>query len=300
MKMDQASTLRQIVSGNGGNTKMASKKRKTRVVSITSGKGGVGKTNIAINLACALSSMGKKTVLLDADLGLANIDVLLNLSPPFNIEHVLSGEKNINEIIINGPLNTRILPASSGISEMAELGRDEQMRLFRKLSDLSQDIDYLLIDTGAGIASNVLRFNATADDIILVATPEPTSMTDAYSLIKILVQKYHVRQFNLLANIVSSRAEARAVYERLHKVANDFLETRLNYAGFILKDPSLIKAVRSQKALLEIAPKSNAAKCFFAMAKHLDQNINDSLPTLPRENYSENFWNRLMNWKKKR
>ncbi len=299
--MDQASTLRQLVGSDAAKeqSKTKKKKRRVRVISITSGKGGVGKTNITINLAYALSSMGRRVFILDADLGLANIDVLLNISPPYNIEHVLSGEKNINDIIVNGPANIRILPASSGLSELAELNRDEQVKLFRKLGEIDQTMDYLLVDTGAGIASNVLRFNATADEIVLVATPEPTSMTDAYSVIKILATKYHVRKFNLITNAVESRKEAQAVFERLHKVVHDFLQININYVGFVFKDPMLTKAVRMQKPLLEVYPKSPAGKCFHALARQIEKDAT-TLPALDVKGPDPTFWDRLLHWKRKR
>jgi flagellar biosynthesis protein FlhG len=177
---DQASSLRRIV---GENTTTSDSNR-VKVLCITSGKGGVGKTNISINLSIALASMGRKVFLLDADLGLANIDVLLNLTPMYTLEHVLSGEKSINDIILDGPGDIKILPASSGVVEMTEMDRDQQVHLFRKLGEIEREIDYLVIDTGAGIAPHTLRFVANSDEVLIVATPEPSSMTDAYSLIK--------------------------------------------------------------------------------------------------------------------
>ena len=179
---DQASSLRRIV----GESTTTSDSNRVKVLCITSGKGGVGKTNISINLSIALASMGRNVFLLDADLGLANIDVLLNLTPMYTLEHVLSGEKSINDIILDGPGDIKILPASSGVVEMTEMDRDQQVHLFRKLGEIEKEIDYLVIDTGAGIAPHTLRFVANSDEVLIVATPEPSSMTDAYSLIKIL------------------------------------------------------------------------------------------------------------------
>lgn len=302
MTTDQASTLRRLVNINQGTSAEApvkKKKRRVRVIAITSGKGGVGKTNLTINLAYALSNMGRRVFILDADLGLANIDILLNISPPYNVEHVLSGEKNINDIIVDGPGNIRILPASSGLSELAELSRDEQVKLFRKLGEIDEGMDYMLVDTGAGIASNVLRFNATADEIILVATPEPTSMADAYSVIKILATKYHVRNFNLVANGVATRKEAQAVYNRLHKVVHDFLKINLNYAGFVFNDPAVTKAVRNQKPLLELYPNSPAGKCFQALARRIENNT-IAAPDFDPTAKDMTFWDRLLQWKRKR
>lgn len=300
MPTDQASTLRRMVNQQKSSSTKETRKRrkqKVRVITITSGKGGVGKTNIAINLAYALSTMGKKVFLFDADLGLANIDVLLNLTPRYTVEHVLSGKKNIDDIIVSGPNNIQILPSSSGVSDLAELSRENQVTLFRKLSQIDQQIDYLIIDTGAGIASNVLRFTATADEIFLVATPEPTSMTDTYSMIKVLTSKYNVRKFNLIANAVESKTEAYTVYQRLQKVAYDFLQMELHYAGFIFKDPMLIKAVKRQKPLLELYPRAQASKCFFSLAKRIDTHFG-SMIRLHENDTETSFWDRFLQWKK--
>ena len=215
---DQASSLRRIV----GESTTTSDSNRVKVLCITSGKGGVGKTNISINLSIALASMGRNVFLLDADLGLANIDVLLNLTPMYTLEHVLSGEKSINDIILDGPGDIKILPASSGVVEMTEMDRDQQVHLFRKLGEIEKEIDYLVIDTGAGIAPHTLRFVANSDEVLIVATPEPSSMTDAYSLIKIMVTRYQINKFRVIANNVVSPAEGRQVYERLQKVTRDF------------------------------------------------------------------------------
>ena len=206
---DQASSLRRIV----GESTTTSDSNRVKVLCITSGKGGVGKTNISINLSIALASMGRNVFLLDADLGLANIDVLLNLTPMYTLEHVLSGEKSINDIILDGPGDIKILPASSGVVEMTEMDRDQQVHLFRKLGEIEKEIDYLVIDTGAGIAPHTLRFVANSDEVLIVATPEPSSMTDAYSLIKIMVTRYQINKFRVIANNVVSPAEGRQVYE---------------------------------------------------------------------------------------
>ena len=215
---DQASSLRRIV----GESTTTSDSNRVKVLCITSGKGGVGKTNISINLSIALASMGRNVFLLDADLGLANIDVLLNLTPMYTLEHVLSGEKSINDIMLDGPGDIKILPASSGVVELTEMDRDQQVHLFRKLGEIEKEIDYLVIDTGAGIAPHTLRFVANSDEVLIVATPEPSSMTDAYSLIKIMVTRYQINKFRVIANNVVSPAEGRQVYERLQKVTRDF------------------------------------------------------------------------------
>ena len=288
---DQATSLRRI------NTSVP--KTRAKVITVTSGKGGVGKTNVTINLACALANRGRRVFILDADFGLANIDVLLNLTPPYTIEDVLDGKKEIDDVVVEGPCQISILPASSGVGEMAELPPHEQKRLLEKLSQIQTPMDYLLIDTGAGIASSVLRFITTADKVLIVATSEPTSMTDAYSLMKILSERYSLKQFNILANQVNSKQEGDLVFERLNKVAYDFLQANLTYLGFILKDAHLIKAVRQQRPLLEVFPNAAASVCFHHLARHIDT------PTFWESNYmttqqAPSFWERVSLWKRKR
>jgi flagellar biosynthesis protein FlhG len=295
MTMDQASSLRRIVHETSLPT------RKARVLSVTSGKGGVGKTNVSINLACALAEKGRQVYLLDADLGLANIDVLLNLTPAYTIEHVLSGEKHLREIVVDGPSNIKVLPSSSGVVELADLGEEDQQRLIFMLEELEDSIDYLIIDTGAGISSGVLRFNVSADEVLLVATPDPSSLTDAYSTIKVMVNRYNVRSFNLIANSVSSQEEGRSVFERLQKVTRDFLQVELNYLGFIPRDTDLAKSVRMQKPLLEAFPQSPAAKSIRALAHRLDQSTLSNTP-LSDASFEDapRFWERFLQWKERK
>jgi len=295
MTMDQASSLRRIVHETSLPT------RKARVLSVTSGKGGVGKTNVSINLACALAEKGRRVYLLDADLGLSNIDVLLNLTPDYTIEHVLSGEKRLREIVVDGPSNIKVLPSSSGVVELADLGEEDQQRLIFMLEELEDSIDYLIIDTGAGISSGVLRFNVSADEVLLVATPDPSSLTDAYSTIKVMVNRYNVRSFNLIANSVSSQEEGRSVFERLQKVTRDFLQVELNYLGFIPRDTDLAKSVRMQKPLLEAFPQSPAAKSIRALAHRLDQSTLSNTP-LSDASFEDapRFWERFLQWKERK
>lgn len=295
---DQASSLRRIV----GETSTSSSASRVRVLCITSGKGGVGKTNISINLAIALAALRRKVFLLDADLGLANVDVLLNLTPIYTLEHVLSGEKNINDIILDGPGNIKILPASSGVVEMTELDRDQQVHLFRKLGEIEKEIDYLIIDTGAGIAPHTLRFVANSDEVLIVATPEPSSMTDAYSLIKIMITRYQICKFRVIANNVVTAAEGRQVYERLQKVTRDFLKTEIEYMGHVLKDPMLVKSVRAQRPLLQAFPEAPAARCLVAIARTIDRREHPETAPVLNEDQNEatplpSFWERLIRWR---
>lgn len=294
---DQAASLRKLVS----DSKPAETPRKGRVISVTSGKGGVGKTNVSINLAYALAALGRRVYLLDADLGLANVDVLLNLTPTYTLDDVLAGEKELRDIVVDGPGNIKVLPSSTGVVEMAELDEERQTRLLEKLRELDESIDYLIIDTGAGIASNVLRFNVCADEIILVVTPEPSSMTDAYSVIKVMASRYDIRSFNLLANSLDSPKEGDRVFERLQKVTRDFLQLELNYLGGIPRDPKLIRAVRSQRPLLEMFPDSPAAKSIKALAEHVESSANAtrSLAETPRNDKPLRFWERILQWREK-
>jgi len=265
-----------------------------RSLSFTSGKGGVGKTNIVINMAIQLSKMGKKVLILDADLGLANIDIMLNLVPEFTIEDVLMGKKGINEVIQHGPEGVHVLPASSGITEMSELNSDQQMSLIKELSRLKDNYDYILIDTGAGIASSVLRFNAAADEICVVTNTEPTAMTDAYALMKIMATKYQVKRFNLIINQATGMAEAKQVHQKLATVFNQFLPVDLVLTGFIPKDPNFSKAVRNQSPLSVMFPNSPTAKAFYLLAKHIDLNIGKAF-----DSDRPNFFQRLGLWKRK-
>ncbi|MEA3486379.1 MAG: MinD/ParA family protein [Thermodesulfobacteriota bacterium] len=266
--MDQAGMLREM------KTKMmppaiGQKRHKTRVIAVTSGKGGVGKTNITANFAYILSKMGKRTLLLDADAGLANIDVILGITPKYNLHHVLCGEKTLLEAVVEGPGGVRILPAASGIPEMAELSKGQKFTLLEEIEDLNEDFDFMLIDTAAGIAGNVMYFNMAAGEIIVVASPEPTSLTDAYALIKVLYQGYAVRRFTLLVNMAGDSNEAGRVYTRLSNATNHFLDLPIEYLGYIPHDQNVPKAVKKQKLLVESFPDSKASKSMSDIVEEL-------------------------------
>jgi flagellar biosynthesis protein FlhG len=240
-----------------------------RVIAITSGKGGVGKTNIAANLACILSKMNKKTLVFDADMGLANIDVILGLAPKYNLYHVLRGEKSLADIILHGPGGMKILPAASGIQEMTDLTKGQKLALLDELNELSDELDFMLIDTAAGIAGNVIYFNMAAREIIVVVSPEPTSLTDAYALIKILYSRHAGKKFMLLVNMVKNATEAREVYNKLSNATSHFLNLSIDYLGYVLDDHSVQDAVRKQQALAEVYPSSRACKCLSSIARKL-------------------------------
>ncbi|MDD5167388.1 MAG: MinD/ParA family protein [Syntrophales bacterium] len=259
--MDQASALREMKKGNVVPVRIGrGPQRDVRVIAITSGKGGVGKTNIAANLGYVLATMKKKTMVLDADMGLANLDLILGLTPKFNLCHVLRGEKTLKETIVEGPGGMMILPASSGIQELAEMSSSQKMHLLDEMSTLENTMDFILIDTGAGIASNVMYFNAAAREIIVIVTPEPTSMTDAYALMKILYQKHSRKRFRLIVNMAQNVTEAKAVYQRLSVAMGHFLSLGIEYLGFIPRDDRLQDAVRIQKPIAAAWPTSPASK----------------------------------------
>jgi len=245
---------------------MPSHHRPVRVICVTSGKGGVGKTNITVNLALALSLQNQSVMLLDADLGLANVDVILGLHPLYNLSHVISQERTLEEIIIAGPNGVRIIPASSGIKHMAELGPEENAGLVNAFSELNDSLDIMLIDSAAGISDSVVTFCRAAHEVVVVVCDEPASITDAYALIKLLSQDYDVDRFHILANRVVTAQEGRELFTKLVKVSDRFLDVTLNFFGSIPEDPQLRKAVQAQRAVVEAFPGSRSAEAFHRLA----------------------------------
>lgn len=241
-----------------------------RVISVTSGKGGVGKTYVVANLALALCRMKKRVLILDADLGLANMDVMLGLNPRYTIQHVLKGEKRLEEVIVTAPGGFRLLPAASGIQELTELDNYERLFLLNELDSIQDRYDVLLIDTAAGISSNVMYFNFAAMEKVVVVTNEPTSLTDAYALIKVLIHKYHQKRFKVLVNSARSASEADRIYRNLGLVADQFLGSpSLDYLGWIPYDKMVPAAIRRQQMVLEIYPDTPASRSFPGLAEKL-------------------------------
>jgi flagellar biosynthesis protein FlhG len=279
-KLDQASALREMKkresAAHRGVTlpafdvqNQSSPKRRVRVIAVTSGKGGVGKTNLSVNLAYFLTKLKKKVLMLDADVGLANIDVILGLTPQYNLYHVLRGEKSIREIMVEGPGGMLILPASSGIQEMTNLSQGNRLSLIDEIKTLQDRVDFMLIDTGAGIASHVMYFNMAAQEIIVVTTPEPTAITDAYALIKVLHQRHAKEHFRLLVNMVKTEEEAKEVFTRLNQATNHFLNISVEYFGHVAYDGHISDSIRKQQPFVTLFPDTPAAKCLWNLATKL-------------------------------
>jgi flagellar biosynthesis protein FlhG len=240
------------------------------VIAVSSGKGGVGKTNVVANLALALTRLGDKVLVWDADLSLANLDILLGLTPRYTIEHLLSREKSLREILVEGPGGMAILPASSGVQELADLKEDQKLFLLNELESLGENLNVLLIDTGAGISSNVLYFTMAAEEVIVVVTPEPTSITDAYALMKVLSNRHQKRHFAVLVNFARTGPEAKEVFRKISRAVDRFLgDVSLDYVGFIPFDEKLPAAVKQQRPVLEIFPQAASSRSFMEVARVL-------------------------------
>ncbi len=278
---DQASQLREIMKGkssqgapqvapqgaigaspsavpilpHGGN-------KKTRIITVASGKGGVGKTNMSVNMALAYAKMGKKVIVMDADLGLANVNVMLNMIPKFNLYHVIRKQKTMRDIILDTEYGIQIVAGASGFSKIANLSEDERQNFIDELNTLSS-ADIIIIDTSAGVSNNVLSFVAAADDAVIVTTPEPTAITDAYGIIKIIATEIDNLNMGLklVVNRVHSVAEAKKVADRMINIAGQFLNLKIDYLGFVYDDPAVQQAVLRQKPFIVMDPKSRASVC---------------------------------------
>ena len=261
-----------------------------QVIAVTGGKGGVGKSNVSINMSVCLATMGRRVALLDADLGLANIDVLLGLRPERNLEDVLSGECSLNDIMLTGPGGIRIIPASSGIQRMTMLGSMEHAGLIHAFSEISEQIDVLVIDTAAGISDSVISFVRASQEVLVVVCDEPSSITDAYALIKLLNKDYGVDRFRVIANMTRSTQEGRNLYNKLTQVTDRFLEVTLQYVGNIPFDESVRKAVQRQRPVVELFPRSKAAVAYKQLSEKVDL---WPLPSTPR-GHLEFFVERLV------
>jgi len=298
--MDQATNLRRMIKGEsdrihtlkrGNNDGLFSIINTPKVIAITSGKGGVGKTNVVGNLAIACQRMGKRVLIFDADLGLANIDIIFGINPKYNIEDVIKGKKELSQIIVKGPEDVAIIPASSGVQELAHLTEGQKINLLNEFDVLNKMFDILLVDTGAGISSNVIYFNLAAEERIVVVTPEPTSITDAYALIKVMFYQHGIKNFFLLLNMVKDEKEAKSVYNNLSKVVSRFMrDISLDYVGFIPWDSLLQESVTKREPVICCYPESSSSNSFTKLANQLLRQTDKR----PIDGNIKFFWKRLM------
>jgi flagellar biosynthesis protein FlhG len=277
--IDQATQLRSMVN----------QRKRANVIAITSGKGGVGKSNISVNLAIKVAQAGKDVVLLDADLGLANADVLCNIDLPCNLSHVIARKKDLREVLVKAPGGFSLIGGASGLARMADLTDIDRQRLVTALGELEEQTDIILIDTGAGISPNVLSFTRAADHVLVVTTPEPTAITDAYAVIKVISRDGTDRRVSLLVNQVRSPAEARVVHERIAKVARQFLNVSVLDAGYVMADEQVSMAVRRRSPFVLGSPKTPASQCIAQLAMRLESGVNANID-------SGGFFNRMSRW----
>ena len=266
---DQAAKLRRLVAQTRGGREPERLSRAvvpTRVIAVTSGKGGVGKTNVTANLALALARRRQRVLVLDADLGLANVDIAMGLLPRYNLAHVLRGELELEDVITIGPLGVHLIASGSGIRELANLSDTARNRLLESLGSLKGEYDWLLIDTSAGLGKNVVGFVMAADEVLVVTTPEPTALADAYSMIKVIFQERPRARVRLVVNMVRDEVEAREVADKITVLAHRFLGATVLPLGHVVRDPRVGEAVREQTPLVLLFPGSPAARCIHVLA----------------------------------
>ncbi len=242
-----------------------------QVIAVTGGKGGVGKTSVAVNLATALATTGRRVMLLDGDLGLANVDVFLGLSPRHTMAHVLSGERSLEEIILESPHGVQVVPGASGVADLANLSAAGHLSLVQAFSALTNRVDTMIVDTSAGISHSVLQFSQASQHVLLVVCDEPASMTDAYALVKVLSRTHDVTRFRVLANMVRSPGDGEILFEKLQRVTSKFLDVTLEYVGEIPEDPYLRRAIREQRPVVGAFPSSPSTRAFKKLALKADK-----------------------------
>lgn len=265
--MDQAENLRKMVK------EQSTPRRIAKVITVTSGKGGVGKSSFSVNLAIALSKLGKRVIIMDADFGLANIEVMLGIRPQYNLADLMFRGKSLSDIITLGPENIGFISGGSGIQELTNLTKDQIILLIQKLVELDERADVVIVDTGAGISDAVIEFVASSSEVVLIATPEPTSITDAYALLKTLNRKTDIPNENAVVKMVANRTyspeEGKEIYEKMNLVVNKFLSLKLDYLGALPQDMIVSRAVMNQKPAMVLYPNSKFSQNIENIAKQL-------------------------------
>jgi flagellar biosynthesis protein FlhG len=285
--MDQAASLRSLVSAPRPEPQSAP--APLRVIAVTSGKGGVGKTNISANLAVLAAKMGKRVLVIDADLGLANVEIVFGLKPRYHMGDLINSSISIDDVLIDAPHGVKILPAGSGVQSLTQLSPEEKLRFVASLEPVQDKFDIVIVDSGAGIGDNVLFFVGAAQEAVLVVSPEPTSLVDAYATVKVLSQKAGVRHFNVIINPVVDELPAREIFHKLTAVTSRFLSASVRHLGYIPRDENLHRAIMAQRPLVDAFPHSPASRAMHTIA---DKLFNENAPPL-LDGGMKLMWNRL-------
>lgn len=286
---DQAEKLRRLVRGDPATPEPQPRRGGARVIAVVSGKGGVGKTNVAVNLSVCLAQQRRRVVLVDADFGLANADVLLDVKTPYNLSHVVAGQRELDEIVIDAPGGIGFVTGASGIEAVADLSDFERKRFLGMLSRIEDEADVLVLDCAAGISRNVIAMAQSADHVLVVTTPEPTAMTDAYATIKVLDRQGGDTPKSVVVNMADSRDEANKVYTRLARVAQQFLQIDLGKGGYILQDEHVRLAVRQRTPVVLRYPRCPASACLVSIASRVARDTMDA-------EQRGRFWQRVVNF----
>jgi flagellar biosynthesis protein FlhG len=284
--MDQAANLRSLVAAPRPAVGAANP---LRVIAVTSGKGGVGKTNISANLAVLAAKMGKRVLVIDADLGLANVEIVFGLKPRYHMGDLISSSISIEDVMIDAPHGVKILPAGSGVQSLTQLSAEDKLRFIAALEPVQDKFDLVLVDSGAGIGDNVLFFVGAAQEAILVVSPEPTSLVDAYATVKVLSQKAGVRHFGVIINPVIDELPAREIFNKLTQVTSRFLSASVRHLGYVPRDENLHRAIMAQRPLVDAFPHSPASRALNVLA---DKLFNESAPPV-LDGGMKLMWNRL-------